>query len=127
MRIVVAKPMLIAASLLCSILRPIQATACGAECSIAGPAGPLVDGDLDADPLVNADLGAEPSPVDQTKHDTVGSAATSDAARIAPGPSERAAPGAPSVRQSPPGGQNKAALSSSTRTPCTASGGKCDD
>jgi len=35
-------------------------------------------------------------------------AATSDSARVAPGPSERTAPAAPDVRQAPPGGGNDA-------------------
>jgi hypothetical protein len=33
-------------------------------------------------------------------------AATSDSARVAPGPSERTAPAAPEIRQAPPGGGN---------------------
>jgi len=35
-------------------------------------------------------------------------AATSESARIAPGPSERTAPAAPEIRQAPPGGGNDA-------------------
>jgi len=54
---------------------------------------PSVDGDLDGILLRVGD--PKPTP------------ATSDRARVAPGPSERTAPAAPEIRQAPAGGESK--------------------
>jgi len=91
MRIFVAENTLVLLALLCSAASPSQAGAHSAGCVTAGPADPSVDGDLDSI-LLRVD-GPKSAP------------ATSERARVAPGPSERTAPAAPEVRQTPAGGE----------------------
>ena len=85
-------------------LLPLQSPAAArtGTVDVAGPMDPSVDGDL----TEIAD--AAPAP------------ATSNAARVAPGPSERTAPAAPEVRQTPAGGEK-------VPKPCEAKKGKCHD
>ncbi len=96
MRVAVAETMLIILSLLCSAPPQAQAAVHGRHHLVAGladawPADPSVDGDLDDILLRAGDEKPEP--------------ATSDRARVAPGPSERNEPAAAEVRQTPVGGQ----------------------
>ena len=96
MRVVVAETTLIILGLLCSAPPQPQAAVHGRQHLVAGladasPADPSVDGDLDGILLRVDDPKPEP--------------ATSDRARVAPGPSERKEPAAPEVRQTPVGGQ----------------------
>lgn len=93
MRNVTAETTLALLGLLCSSPPPLHAGVPAAGCVIAGPAGPSVDGNLD-DILLRVD---DPKPAP----------ATSDRARVARGPSERTAPAAPEVRQTPAGGENQ--------------------
>ena len=78
-------------ALLCPAAPPLHAGATATGCIAAGPEDPSVDGDLD-DILLRVD---DPKPAP----------ATSDRARVAPGPSERTEPAAPEVCQTPASGE----------------------
>ena len=81
MRLIHAAALLATASLIGSAVQPSRAAVPVAAADAVGPMDPCVDGDLFAV--------ADPKPAP----------ATSDAARVAPGPSERTAPAAPEVGQ----------------------------
>ena len=91
MHILDAETPLIILGLLCLAASPTTAGALAAGCVMAGPMDPSVDGDLDGILLRAGNLNPAP--------------ATGDRARIAPGPSERATPATPEVRQVPAGGE----------------------
>ncbi len=91
MRVLITKDKIVLLALLCPVASPSHAGAPAAGCVIAGPADPSVDGDLDGIRLRVDD--PKPAP------------ATSDRARVTPGPSERTEPAAPEVRQTPAGGE----------------------
>lgn len=90
MRLIHAAALLATAGLTSPVVQAHAAKSMTAA-EVAGPMDPSVDGDLDGVLLWVDD--PKPAP------------ATSDSARVAPGPSERTAPAAPEVRQTPAGGE----------------------
>jgi len=106
MRLTHAVAFVTMASLAGLLLRPARTATYMAAAGIAGPMDPSLDGNL----LKIKDAKPEP--------------ATSDRARVAPGPSERTLPAAPEVRQTPAGGETRG---ESDRSPDGAKEGKGRD